>query len=240
MRRKLLRRLRWAALAVALLAVAVTGAWAYARIMLGRRLAAAIAEAERTDPNWRIGDMMAHREPLADAENGARVVTEAGSFLPRRWPIGPPRGGGPLPPSPAENALALIAKDWEPNVRFTEASASLLREALAEVPEAVRVARTAANYRRGRHELTVAPLAIETPLPDTDNARFVAKLLSLDAALRAHEGDPDGAPRIVPRRRLRGPLDRRRTVPDLAACAPELRREGPPIDLPDPGAGRAL
>ena len=56
-----------------------------------RRLADAIAAADRDDPNWRLDDLMAHREPVPDAENSALIVAEALALLPENWPYGPSR-----------------------------------------------------------------------------------------------------------------------------------------------------
>jgi hypothetical protein len=59
--------------------------------------------------------------------------------------------------------------------------------------EPVELLRTVMNYRRGRHELNLGPTLIDTPLPETQAARTAARVLQIDAALRVHDGDPDGA-----------------------------------------------
>ena len=50
-----------------------------------------------------------------------------------------------------------------------------------------------ADHPRGRHELQLGPAVIDTLLPATQAARCVARLLQADAAIRAHDGDVDGA-----------------------------------------------
>ena len=50
-----------------------------------------------------------------------------------------------------------------------------------------------ANNPRGRNELQIGPAVIDTLLPATQAARSVARLLQADAAIRAHDGDVDGA-----------------------------------------------
>ena len=70
---------------VLLLAVAF-GTGVYLGRMVNHRLAAAIAAADRDDPYWRIDDLMAHREPVPDAENSALVVAEVLALLPENWP----------------------------------------------------------------------------------------------------------------------------------------------------------
>jgi hypothetical protein len=59
--------------------------------------------------------------------------------------------------------------------------------------EAVQLARTTTDYRRGRHELTLGPTLSDTQLYETQQTRTVARLLAADAAIRVHDGDPDGA-----------------------------------------------
>ncbi len=45
--------------------------------LVDRRLAAAVAAADRDDPFWRLADLMARREPVPAAENSALVVAKA-------------------------------------------------------------------------------------------------------------------------------------------------------------------
>jgi hypothetical protein len=56
--------------------------------MVNRRLADAIAAADRDDPYWRVDDLMAHREQVSDAENSALVLAGAVENLPANWPWG--------------------------------------------------------------------------------------------------------------------------------------------------------
>jgi len=54
---------------------------AYLGRLVDRRLADAVAAADRDDPFWRLDDLMAHREPVPDAAKSAIVVAEALSSL---------------------------------------------------------------------------------------------------------------------------------------------------------------
>lgn len=59
-----------------------------------RELREAMAEADRSDPHWRLADLEAHRVVLADEENGALQVQKAVKALPPNWPwwdSAPPR-----------------------------------------------------------------------------------------------------------------------------------------------------
>jgi len=166
---------------VVLAAALVTGAYIW--WMAGRRLADAISAADRDDPFWRLDDLMAHRDPVPVAENSALVVAEALSLLPKDWLT---------PGTEARKAYDRLTATAD-NVRLDDALADALRGELEAHHEAVRIARTVADYERGRHELELGPTLTDTPLPETQAARTAAWLLADDAAIRAHERDPDAA-----------------------------------------------
>ncbi len=158
------------------------------------RLAEAMAAADRDDPNWRLDDLLAQREEVPDAENSAKVLATLAPLLPRWWPPGPkPRSDGLKPvPSDAMGAYDRTAKSAD-NVQMDETMAGSLRAELKVRDEAVQIARRVANFSRGRHELKLGPNVIDTLLPETEAARSAARLLAADAAIRAHDGDIDGA-----------------------------------------------
>lgn len=158
------------------------------------RLAAATAAADRDDRFWRIDDLMAHRAAVPDSENSARVVAEALADLPENWPGSPqPPPGVPLPPPTAASQAFDRLAHAPFNARLADADVATLRAELERYPNAVRIGRTVANYDRGRHELKLGPTLIDTLLPETQAARSLARLLAADAAIRAHDGDLDGA-----------------------------------------------
>lgn len=64
--RKKRRLWLWLGVPTLLLMIAALGVALYVRGQVDRRLAAAIAEADRDDPNWRIADVMANREAIPD------------------------------------------------------------------------------------------------------------------------------------------------------------------------------
>ena len=158
------------------------------------QLAKAMAVADQDDPNWRLDDLMAHREWVADEENSAIVLARVIELLPRNWPSDPPPppGGFRPPKNAVANALDGLHAT-KANVRLEDSIASVLRSELKTHAEAVAIARTVADYRRGRHELVIGPTVIDTLLPETQAVRSVARLLDADAAVRAYEGDLDGA-----------------------------------------------
>ncbi len=84
--------------------------------LVDRRLAAAVAAADRDDPFWRLADLMARREPVPAAENSALVVAKALSKLPQNWPGSPaPPGQWPKPPPP-EAAKISARSRFNPSV----------------------------------------------------------------------------------------------------------------------------
>jgi hypothetical protein len=159
-----------------------------------RRLADAIKAADLDDPSWRIDDLMAAREPVPDDENSALVVAEVLELLPEEWRHGssPFPGESQMPPGEFIAATRRLGATPD-NVRLDEATADRLRSELETHAAAVGIARTIADYRRGRHELKLGPTLIDTLLPETQASRTVVRLLEVDAAVRAHDGDLDSA-----------------------------------------------
>ena len=132
--------------------------WGYSRRMSKGRLADAIAAADRDDPNWRLDDLMAHREPVPDAENSALIVAKVLSLLPDYWPSGPKPQSGvvgpPLPPlNKAYDRMTATARQRPAGRRDGRVAAR--RAEMRD--EAVQMARTIADLSRGRHELKIGP-----------------------------------------------------------------------------------
>ncbi len=177
-----------------LMLVAALGAGIYLWRIVNRRLTDAIAAADRDDPYWRLDDLMAHREPVPDEENSALIVAEVLALLPADWLSAPKPPPGVPTGSPTELMKAYDRMSaTADNVQLDDATADMLRDALETYDEAVKIARTVAGYPRGRHELELGPTLIDTLLPETQASRNVARLLIADAAIRIHDGDPDGA-----------------------------------------------
>ncbi|QEH31854.1 hypothetical protein OJF2_03210 [Aquisphaera giovannonii] len=185
---------RWPWVAAATIAAILTiafGVGVYAGRYVDRRLAQAISASDRDDPNWRLDDLMAAREPVPDEENSAIVVAEVVSMLPEGWP------GARAPGSPSGKDEVAEAADRmaaaAANTRLDDETAATLRGYLDAQAEAVGLARSVAEFRRGRHELELTRDLVSTPLRETQDCRLVARLLGADAAMRAHGGDLDGA-----------------------------------------------
>jgi hypothetical protein len=159
-----------------------------------KRLDDATAVADRQNRHWRVGDLMAHREQVPDAENSALVLAKLDDLLTSNWPADSAQGAGgsTTGKTSASDAYARLGEQIA-NVRLDDNAARVLRAELKAHAEALAIARSLSAYRRGRHELVVAPNPMESSLHETQAARRVARLLAADAALRAEDQDPDGA-----------------------------------------------
>jgi len=177
-----------------LVLLAAFGTGVYVRRDVDRRLAAAISEADRDDPHWRLDDLLANREPVPVDENAALVVNEVVSLMPENWSAPPASASGAASRALADLAEAYQRLDTAPaNVRLDDKTVSVLRTELENREDAVILARTVADFKRGWHELKPALNPLDIGLPETQAARTVARLLICDAAIRGEAGDADGS-----------------------------------------------
>jgi hypothetical protein len=134
----------------------------------------AVADLDRRDPRWRFAALEADRAKVPDDENAAPLVVASAKLIPdavRR-----------LPTALLRDRLRKGDIDDKPRAEIEEAGAALFE------------ARKLAGFRRGRHAVKWDfnnPLT--TPLPHLARSRELVDLLTLDAEVRAHEGDVDGA-----------------------------------------------
>jgi len=158
------------------------------------RLAVAVSAADQDNPHWRLDDLLANREKVPDAENSAIVLEKLDELLPQHWPpvaaVVP--GGSATAKAPVSDAFNRL-DDLSANTRPEATVANVLRAELKKYEQALAIARTVASYPKGRHELVLGPTLIDTLLPETQAVRRVARLLAADAAMRAEDGDADGA-----------------------------------------------
>ena len=176
-----------------ILAAAFIGG-AYVGRLVDRRLAAAIAAADQDDPNWRLADLLAHRQPVPDSLNSAPVIDEILALIPDGWPESPSANPGIPHPARAQFVKQFdTLHDTPTNVRMSESLEKSLCAELRKQDKAVELARSLVKYPRGRHKLTIAPAVIDTLLPHVQGTRGVARLLYANAMIRAHDGDIPGA-----------------------------------------------
>jgi hypothetical protein len=177
------RRLLWLTLglfAVLLLGLGVLGYFWYAR---DRALREALAEADRLDPGWRLAELEAARAAVPDAENAALQVQAADALLPKPW----------LPPLANGGSEQAEVDRKQPSPGLGEATSREVRSGLQKVVPALTAARRLAKMPHGRYPVKWSADGLGTLMPHLEQVHRVALLLRLDAALRANDGDMDGA-----------------------------------------------
>jgi serine/threonine protein kinase len=142
-----------------------------------------IVELDRSDPGWRIEQIEAQRSRIPDAENGALQAQAARRLLPAEWAS---------PDSPVQRLGAAIRK-VPSQQRLKEKQVSAVRAELTRQARALAEARRLADFPGGGYKVNWSRDALDTMIPHAQDCRILATLLELDAALRSHERDPDGA-----------------------------------------------
>jgi hypothetical protein len=153
------------------------------------QLAAAIAEADRSDPNWRIEDIEANRAVCPDDENSILVVEAAATLLPKPWPVWPaPEAGDDAQYRVrVQEALASGLENARVGERLDDRMMEALRAELTRASPAVEKARTLAKLPNGRKMLTWSPDLMGTLTPHFQDMRDVVLLLSYHSMLLAQE-----------------------------------------------------
>ena len=217
------RRRRWPYV-IALLCLPVltaVGAYLYLTISADRELGAAIAEADRLDPRWRLDDVEADRVVVPEAENSGTAVIAANFALPKNWPFWdyPPNPEDPPDAAPKRKTLADSFQNLEPQRQLDDDQATALRTEMTRAAGALAEARKLADLPQGRYPITYSADWIGTLLPHRQDAREIAGLLSNDALLRAQDKEADGALASC-----RGALNAGRSVGDEPSLIPQLVR----------------
>jgi hypothetical protein len=138
------------------------------------RLLTAVDRLDRLGQPWRFADLEKGRAKVPDEKNAAPLIVKAYDALPQLW-----RG---LEPPEVRDRLRKGTLDENPR-----ADIDPLTPALVE-------ARKLAGFSRGRHAVAWDlddPLL--TGLPHLRATDVIVNWLALDAEVRAHEGDVDGA-----------------------------------------------
>ncbi len=153
---------------------------------------AAVAEADRLDPGWRLDDILAAREKMPDQENSALRVHEIADKLPGAWA-----------------GIKLYDRSFSyegetPEVRLSKERIDALRATLEEAEHVVPDARVLADYPRGqldgvrprivRHEQVGSLNSfVDLSFPYGAEVQRVIFLLWLDAELRIDSGEIETA-----------------------------------------------
>jgi hypothetical protein len=144
--------------------------------------AAAIAETDALDPNWRLADIARARAKLAPERNSARLALSAARQVPEA----------------AFSALDGYEPRRDPSGPVPEADLQRVRTALRGCAAAVTEARAMADFSTGQFEINFNfQRPLDTKLEAEMQGRKTAFLLVCDSRLRAAEGDGPGAARAT-------------------------------------------
>jgi hypothetical protein len=162
----------------------LAGGYFYISRAAEKRLQAAIAEADRLDPGWRLEEIEARRAVIPDEENSARKIILAVRLMeahvkPGIW----------VNQIPLFNELQTLS----PEIQVNERQQKVLQTELKKLRDALAEARKVADMPRGRFPITYSPDAFSTFAPDIQDSRYVGYLLLMDVLLRLQEKDAAGA-----------------------------------------------
>jgi hypothetical protein len=176
------RRPRWL-LALPLVVFAVPAYHFVAGYAADRELAAAVAQADSDDPDWRVEQIRVKRSTYAPEDNAAETVLAAQHLLPPDWS------------SPADPAGRLEARvRIPPQLALTDPLVRDLRTELARegVRDALAATERLSRQRGGRYEIAVGenPLVAAQPY---QHARSIIRLLRMRSLLYDTDGQADEA-----------------------------------------------
>ncbi len=175
------RRWPWYVMSfVGLLLIILIAGYAYLYWTGARETESALTETDRLDPDWRLADLEAKREVLRPEENSALQVTKVYGLArhnARTW----------------NNDFTLQFEKLEAPYELNELQIQMLREARADMQEALVEAGKLKDMPKGRFPMKWSADWITTNLNDQQNARRAFELLQHDAWVRAQTGDLDGA-----------------------------------------------
>src|SRR5262245_32754199 len=174
-RRGWLKRLMWAVSGslLALLAL-ISVPWAYRHINDARELRQYLAELDRSDPGWRLDDVLDARREVPDEENSALAIADA---------------FGRLPEDRAPNLDGLLDPPLPPQMQLDEGRMAALDEELAGLDPVIEAARRMRTMKHGRHPLSLTADPDEMDLRSRRAAGRLAELTCLLAARAAQRGD---------------------------------------------------
>jgi serine/threonine protein kinase len=150
-----------------------------------------VAELDRTDPDWRLEQLLARRQVIPDDQNGARQIA-AFRKLAEEARSGS-AGGGPWMLSPTVRERMQAPENQPPPSRLSAADATLFRAELKRMDHALVLARTMKDYPSGRFQVNYTRDAFSTNLADWAAGRHLADLLRLDALVQIQAGSRPGA-----------------------------------------------
>jgi hypothetical protein len=135
-------------------------------------LQAAIAEADRLDPRWRLEDVEADQTVVPDAENSATVVIAAKQLLPAKWPFWDSPAVPEDPPGTGQKREALQKSfgDLGPHRQLNDEQTTALRAEVTRAAGALAEARKLVDLPLGRYPITYSVDWLGTLMPHVQDA----------------------------------------------------------------------
>jgi hypothetical protein len=174
--------LRFLLLGVTVAALAVGLAYVQSHRSAEEELNAYIAELDRTDPGWRLEDILAARKPPPDNENAALEICKLTPIMPRL------RMAGTASRLDEDSFTKL-----EPGTRLTEEELLTLSEHVEKLKEPLAVVRKLNALREGQFPIRYIPNTMMIMLPDTQESGTACDLLWYDALTELDRGNLKGA-----------------------------------------------
>lgn len=178
-RRSHLRKLMWGALIASPFLFLL--AWRGYEWYLDRDLRAAIADADRLDPGWRLADLEAARAEIPDEQNAALQVLVAHRLI------------GPFWNSKSAVSLEEELEHLSPEKQINRDQEERLRKVFVNTIAAIRAGGRLSEMPRGRYSILWSDDAVGTLVPHMQQAGELAGLLRLEILWRVHCLDIDGA-----------------------------------------------
>jgi hypothetical protein len=138
-------------------------------------LQAALVEADRLDPDWRLEDLETKRRTFNDAENSAVCVRAVARLLPKDFPWDD------------------LLEEPPPNRLLTREKSDRLRRWLDDAAPALDAGRPLLDLSDGRHVVSWANDYVSTSIDHADGARQCANAFQLQAQWRNEENEPAAA-----------------------------------------------
>jgi hypothetical protein len=141
-----------------------------------QQLAAAIAEADRLDPGWRLEELEDKRAAIPEEENSATIIMAVGPKIPNNWP--------------SFETARLFRRLPYPPAPLGDQQASALHSELSDIQDSIIEARKIVDYPRGRFPIVLEPKFTN---PHWEYVRKLSRVLHYDTLERVNAGDLSGA-----------------------------------------------
>jgi hypothetical protein len=201
--RKCRHRSRWVVFGVVLIPLLVVALYAFVWYRTRAEYEAAVAEADRLDPGWRLEELEAKQPSVPDSANATIQIVAARKLLPNPWSS----GWQSLNSLKLEQitrslspATALSPVQWlSPATALSPAQIQAVKSALQNTERAKVEARRLANMPTARYSPPLAvpyayvPFVLATSRFLQDDVQEIADLLAWDIVERSQAKDADGA-----------------------------------------------